>query len=59
LEELADGAVKVFDGNGGEWVLDSEDYEISYAGLDGDDMAIDTDILTKLDLEITPELKKE
>jgi len=59
LEELENGAVKVFDWDWNNWVLESSDYEITYAWLDWNDMAVDTDILTKLDLKITPELKKE
>lgn len=59
IVELADGQIKVFDDQDNHWILSKEDYEISYEGLDGDDVAIDGGVITKLDLEITPELEME
>jgi isoleucyl-tRNA synthetase len=32
---------------------------VAYEGLEGDNVAVDGDIIAKLDLNITPELKKE
>ena len=59
IEELWEWKVKVFDGEWNERVLEKEDYEIAYQGIDGDDIAIDGDVIAKLDLELTPELEKE
>ncbi|HRX63688.1 MAG TPA: DUF5915 domain-containing protein [Candidatus Absconditabacterales bacterium] len=59
IEELGEGKVKVFDDNGNERVLQQGDYEIAYQGLDGDDVAIEGDVIAKLDLELTPGLIKE
>ncbi|HKL44262.1 MAG TPA: DUF5915 domain-containing protein [Candidatus Absconditabacterales bacterium] len=66
IEELGDGKIKVFDpagsgqaGEGNEWVLEKDDYEIAYQGLEGDDVSIDGDVIAKLDLELTPELEME
>lgn len=59
IEELDNGQVRVFDDNGSEWILDNEDYEIAYQGLEGDDIAAEGDIIAKLSLEITPELEQE
>lgn len=63
IEELWEGKVRVFNPDGSseinQWFLEKEDYEIAYQGLDGDDIAIDGDVIAKLDLELTPELIKE
>jgi len=63
IEELWEWKVRVFDPeNSWEWherILEKGDYEIAYQGLDGDDIAIDGDVIAKLDLELTSELKKE
>jgi isoleucyl-tRNA synthetase len=39
--------------------LEKNEYEIAYEGLDSDDMAIDGNIIARLDLELTPELQRE
>lgn len=59
IQTLDEGKIKIFDGAGNEWILDQEDYEVAYEGLEGDNVAVDGDVIAKLDLEITPELKKE
>ncbi len=59
ITELWEWKVKVFDENGNEWILEKEDYEIAYQGLDGDDVAIDGGVIAKLDLQLTPELEME
>ncbi|MCK9466886.1 MAG: DUF5915 domain-containing protein [Candidatus Absconditabacterales bacterium] len=59
IVELEDGKVKVFDESGNDWILEKEDYEIAYQGLDGDDVAIDGGVIAKLDLQLTPELEME
>jgi len=59
IVELEDWKVKVFDESGNDWILEKEDYEIAYQGLDWDDVAIDGGVIAKLDLELTPELEME
>ncbi|HOG15691.1 MAG TPA: DUF5915 domain-containing protein [Candidatus Absconditabacterales bacterium] len=59
ITELGEGRIKVFDDSGNEWILEKEDYEISYQGLEGDDVAIDGGVIAKLDLQLTPELEME
>ncbi len=59
IEELWEWKVKVFDDNWNERVLQQWDYEIAYQWLDGDDVAIEGDVIAKLDLELTPGLIKE
>lgn len=63
IEELWDWKVRVFDsklsGEINEWILEKWDYEIAYEGLNWDDIAIDGDVIARLDLELTPELIKE
>lgn len=59
LEELDDGRVRIFDDAKGERFLEKDKYEIAYEWLDSDDIAIDGNIIGKLDLEITPELQRE
>lgn len=59
ITELGEWRIKVFDDSGNEWILEKEDYEISYQGLDWDDVAVDGGVIVKLDLELTPELEME
>jgi len=59
ITELEEWRIKVFDDNSNEWILEKEDYEISYQGLDWDDVAVDGGVIVKLDLELTPELEME
>ncbi len=59
IKELDDGRVTIFDDAKHERTLEQDDYEIAYEGLDSDDIAIEGNIIAKLDLEITPELQKE
>lgn len=63
IEKLENGQVKVFDDSTGEnkneRILDAEDYEIAYEGLNDKKMAADGDIIVDLDLELTEELKQE
>lgn len=49
----------VFDADWNQRILENTDYEIAYEGLEWDNIAIDNEIIAKLDLEITPELAKE
>jgi hypothetical protein len=49
----------IFDNEGNEWTLEQSEYEIAYEGLEGDNMAVDQNIIAKLDLELTPELQRE
>lgn len=59
IQELEDWKIKVFDDQKNERILDKEDYEIAYQWLDWNDIAVDWNIIAKLDLEITPQLQKE
>jgi len=59
IQELEDWKIKVFDDQKNEWILNLEDYEIAYQWLDWNDMAVDGNIIAKLDLEISPQLQKE
>lgn len=59
IKELDDGRVTIFDDAGNERTLEQWDYEIAYEWLDSDDLAVDGNIIAKLDLEITPELQRE
>lgn len=59
IQELEASKIKVFDDQKNERILEKEDYEITYQWLDWDDMAVDGNIIARLDLEITPQLKKE
>lgn len=52
------GQVIVFDENN-ERILENDDYEITYEWLDGDNIAIDNEIIAKLDFTMTPELIQE
>ncbi|MCF7834922.1 DUF5915 domain-containing protein [Candidatus Gracilibacteria bacterium] len=59
IQELENGQIKVFDDQKNERILEKEDYEIAYQGIDGDNIAIDGNMIAKLNLEITPQLQKE
>ncbi len=58
IEELDNWQVKVI-WEWSEWILDTEDYEVAYEWLDDSNTAVDQNVIVKLDLEITPELKQE
>ena len=59
IQELEDWKIKVFDDQKNERTLEKEDYEIAYQWLDWNNIAVDGNIIAKLDLEITPQLQKE
>ncbi len=60
IEKLDNGQVKVFDdGNQNERILDSEDYEIAYEGLNDKNITADGDVIVSLNLEMTEDLKQE
>jgi len=59
VEELWNGSLRVFDGGGNEWILDSGDYEIAYQWLEWDYMIADWDMIVGLDLNITEDLRNE
>jgi isoleucyl-tRNA synthetase len=59
IQELDDWKIKVFDDQWNERFLYKEDYEISYQGLEWNNIAVDWNIIARLDLEITPQLQKE
>lgn len=51
--------IEVFDDNWNSRQLTDSDYEIAYQWLEDDEFWIDWNTIIKLDLNITPELKKE
>lgn len=59
IKELENWKVEVFSPQGGIRILESEDYEIVYEGLDDPNIAVDGNMIAKLNLEITPELERE
>lgn len=56
--ELDNGSIQVSD-NGDEWVLEPQQYEIRYSGLQWDNQVVEEWVIVDLDLTITPELKAE
>ncbi len=59
IKDGGDGKVIIFDTDGNERTLEPGAYEIAYEGLEGDNMAVDQNIIAKLELELTPELQRE
>lgn len=59
IRELDNGQVEVFSPQWWSWILNAEDYEIAYDGLDGNDTAVEGGMIARLDLELTPELERE
>ena len=59
IKELWDWQITVFDDQKNERILDKTDYEIAYQWLDWNNIAVDNNIIARLDLELTPQLKKE
>ncbi len=59
IKQWENNQIIVFDNDWNEWILETGDYEIAYEGLEWDNVAIDNEIVARLDLEITPELAKE
>lgn len=59
IKEIEDHKIAIFDDQWNERVLEADEYEIAYEWLEGDNMAVDGNIIVKLDLEITPELQRE
>ena len=63
IKDAGDEKMIIFDpdasGQGNEWTLEPGEYEIAYEGLEGDTMAVDQNIIVKLDLQLTPELQRE
>lgn len=54
-----DEGIEVFDLNGNTRTLSENEYEIAYEGVDGDNIAIEGNMIVKLDLELTESLKRE
>lgn len=59
IKAAGDGKMIIFDDDGHEWTLESSEYEIAYEWLEGENMAVDQNIISKLDLQLTPELERE
>ena len=58
-KELPNGKLVIFDESNNERLLEKDDYDVDYEWLSGTDMAVDTGIVVKYDLHITPELAQE
>lgn len=59
IKELDNWKVEVFSNQWWSWILEAEDYEVVYEGLDDSNIAVDWNMIAKLDLQITPELERE
>ena len=59
IRELENGQIEVFSPQGGSWILSAEDYEVAYEGLDANNIAVEGNMITELDLTLTPELERE
>ncbi|GHW02733.1 hypothetical protein AGMMS50249_5190 [candidate division SR1 bacterium] len=59
VRELTGGDIEIFSPSGEKRVLSDGDYEIVYEGLDGDDIAVEGNVIVKLDLNLTEELRRE
>jgi len=59
IKDAEGGKVIIFDDAGNERTLEPNEYEIAYEWLEGDNIAIDQNIIAKLDLEMTPALLRE
>ena len=59
IRELENGQIEVFSPQGWSWVLSAEDYEVAYEGLDANNIAVEGNMITELDLTLTPELERE
>lgn len=59
IKEIGDNKIEIFDKDENTRTLEHDEYEIAYEGLEGDNIAIEWDIIARLDLEITPQLQKE
>lgn len=51
--------IEVFDNNWNTRKLEESDYEVVYEGLDGNDTTVEWNMIVRLDLEITDELRRE
>ena len=51
--------IEVFDNNGHSWKLEESDYEIVYEWLDETDTTVEWNMIVKLDLTITDDLRRE
>lgn len=59
IKDAGNGNMIIFDDAANERTLESSEYEIAYEWLEGDTMAVDQNIIVKLDLQLTPELQRE
>lgn len=59
IRELENGEIEVFCPEGNTRTLQATDCEISYEGLEGENIAIEGNMIAKLNLEITPALQRE
>ncbi len=59
IKDGGNGKVVIFDNEWNERTLEPGEYEIAYEWLEGDNMAVDQNIIAKLDLQLTPELERE
>lgn len=59
VRELTGWDIEIFSPSGEKRVLSDWDYEIVYEWLDWDDIAVEWNVIVKLDLNLTEELRRE
>lgn len=59
MKEIDEEKIMIYDGAGNERTLEKDEFEVSYEWLEWDNMAVDGNIIAKLDLEIDETLQKE
>lgn len=59
IKEIGEGKISIFDNEWSERTLEKDEYEISYEGIEWDNIAIDGNLIARMDLEIDEELQRE
>lgn len=59
MKDIDNERIMIYDGTGNERILEKDDFEVSYEWLEWENMAVDGNIIAKLDLEIDEKLQKE
>lgn len=59
MKEIDEGRIMIYDGVGNERTLEKDEFEVSYEWLEWENMAVDGNIIARLDMEIDEKLQKE
>lgn len=59
MKDIDNERIMIYDDTGHERILEKDEFEVSYEWLEWDNMAVDGNIIAKLDLEIDEKLQKE